>query len=133
MHAAAIDIGTNTTLLLIAERDARGDLCARCEEAAITRLGQGVDRARAFAPEAIARTCEVLNRYADAISERDVARVRVVGTSAMRDAAGGEPLRELVQRRLGVNIEVIAGDEEARLAFRGALSGLDARRTRVVL
>ncbi len=124
MPVATIDIGTNTVLLLVASRDAQGQLVALQEEAEITRLGQGVDKARMLAPEAVERTRNALLRYAKIIREHGCTAVDVVGTSAMRDAGGSEVIRDLVQREMGVPARVISGDEEARLTFRGALSGL---------
>jgi exopolyphosphatase/guanosine-5'-triphosphate,3'-diphosphate pyrophosphatase len=121
---ATIDIGTNTVLLLVAARDERGQLVALQEEAEITRLGQGVDKTKRLAPEAIARTSAALLRYAGIVRAHGCTAVDVVGTSAMRDAGGSEELRALVQRELGVPARTISGDEEARLTFRGALSGL---------
>jgi exopolyphosphatase/guanosine-5'-triphosphate,3'-diphosphate pyrophosphatase len=123
-RVAAIDIGTNTVLLLIAEQRPDGSLAAIHERATITRLGEGVDRARALSAAAIARTNECLSSYADDIHARGVDKVGVVGTSAMRDAAGGEQVREHVKSALGVDARVISGDEEARLTLAGAVSGL---------
>jgi exopolyphosphatase/guanosine-5'-triphosphate,3'-diphosphate pyrophosphatase len=122
VRVAAIDIGTNTVLLLVAEK--REDLAPIAEHATITRLGEGVDRTRTLAPAAIERTSECLARYAEIVRAQGVSRVRVVGTSAMRDAAGGEVIRARVLELFGVDAEVISGDEEARLTFAGALSGL---------
>lgn len=124
MPVATIDIGTNTVLLLVASRGERGQLVALQEEAEITRLGQGVDRTRQLAPEAVERTRNTLLRYAKIIRAHGCSAVDVVGTSAMRDAGGSEAIRDLVQQELGVPARVISGDEEARLTFRGALSGL---------
>jgi exopolyphosphatase / guanosine-5'-triphosphate,3'-diphosphate pyrophosphatase len=124
MRVASIDIGTNTVLLLIAERDASGALVAVREEATITRLGEGVDVARTLKPEAIARTNECLSRYGAICRELGVERTAVVGTSAMRDAGGGDAVRAHVRDVLGVEARTISGDEEARLTFRGALSGM---------
>lgn len=124
MRVATIDIGTNTTLLLVAERGSAGPLAPVLERATITRLGEGVDRCRRLAPEAVSRTCACLDEYASLISANRVDRVAVVGTSAMRDAAGGESLVSHVRSRLGVDVRVLSGDEEARMTFRGALSGL---------
>ncbi len=124
MPVAAIDIGTNTVLLLVAQRDASGTLVAVREEATITRLGEGVDVARALKPEAIARTNECLGRYAAICKELGVTKVDVVGTSAMRDAGGGDAVRAHVKQAFGVEARTISGDEEARLTFRGALSGM---------
>jgi exopolyphosphatase / guanosine-5'-triphosphate,3'-diphosphate pyrophosphatase len=126
MRVAAIDIGTNTVLLLVAERRQDGAAVAVEEHATITRLGEGVDRSRVLAPAAIERTNECLDRYAEVIARTGAERVAVVGTSAMRDAGGGEAVRAHVQRKLGVDVQILSGDEEARLTFAGALSGLPA-------
>lgn len=123
MRVATIDIGTNTVLLLVAERR-EGELVAIDERATITRLGQGVDKTRALAPDAIARTTACLDEYAKVIASTGATRVDVVGTSAMRDAAGSEVVRDHVRRVLGVDARVIGGEEEARLTFSGALLGL---------
>lgn len=124
MRVATIDIGTNTVLLLVAERGPGGELVAVEERATITRLGQGVDKTRRLAPEAIARTNAALDDYAAVIDRLGAKRVDVVGTSAMRDAGGGEEVRGHVKARLGVEARTISGDEEARLTFAGALSGI---------
>lgn len=124
MRAAAIDIGTNTVLLLVAERGADGQLVAVEERATITRLGEGVDKTRRLLPAAIERTNAAIDAYADVVRQLGVDRVDVVGTSAMRDAAGGEAVRDHVQAKLGVPARTIPGDEEARLTFVGALSGI---------
>ncbi len=123
MRVAAIDIGTNTVLLLVAERTAAG-LVAVEEHAAITRLGEGVDRTRKLLPAAIARTNEVIDRYAEIVRRLGAERVDVVGTSAMRDADGGAEVRAHVAARLGVPARTVSGEEEARLTFAGALSGI---------
>ncbi len=124
MRVATIDIGTNTTLLLVAERDANGEIRAVREEATITRLGEGVDVARRLAPRAIERTSECLAQYAAIVRELGAAKVAVVGTSAMRDAGGGEEIRARVMELFGVEARTISGDEEARVTFAGALSGM---------
>ena len=133
MRIATIDIGTNTVLLLVAERGATGELVAVEEHATITRLGQGVDKTRQLAPEAIERTNACLDVYADAVKRLGAERVAVVGTSAMRDAGGGEAVRAHVKERFGVDARTISGDEEARLTFQGALSGLPSRGDDVVV
>lgn len=124
MRVATIDIGTNTTLLLVAERTAAGDLRAVREIATITRLGQGVDQTRQLAPEAVARTLACLEGYADVVKELGVSKTGIVGTSAMRDAGGSEVMRSRVAGLFGVEPEVITGVREAELTGRGALSGL---------
>src|ERR1022692_1028670 len=134
MRVATVDIGTNTVLLLVAERGTDGLLHAIAERATITRLGQGVDRSRRLAPDAIARTRECLEDYGRVVSGLRVAKVAVVGTSAMRDAEGGDVLREHVRATFGVDLRVVSGEREGRLTFQGAVSGLslDARSDLVV-
>jgi exopolyphosphatase/guanosine-5'-triphosphate,3'-diphosphate pyrophosphatase len=124
MRVATIDIGTNTVLLLVADRCADGSLIAVEERATITRLGEGVDVARRFSAQALARTQACLDDYAALIRTLHVDRIAVVGTSAMRDAAGGEGLLAHIEAAFGVAVRVISGDEEARLTFRGSLGGL---------
>jgi exopolyphosphatase/guanosine-5'-triphosphate,3'-diphosphate pyrophosphatase len=124
MRVAAIDIGTNSVLLLIAE--SRGaDVVALVERAVITRLGQGVDATRTLAPQAVARTLDCLADYAEQIRALGVERIDAVGTSAMRDAGGGEEFVARARDILGVAPRVISGREEAELTFEGALLGLD--------
>lgn len=123
MRIGAIDIGTNTVLLLVAEK--KGDeLVAIEERATITRLGEGVDKSRELKLEAISRTSAALDDYAKITRELGVEKMAVVGTSAMRDARGGEKIRAHVKEQFGVDARVLSGDEEARMTFAGALSGL---------
>lgn len=125
-RVAAIDIGTNSVLLLIAE--ARGDeLVPLVEEATITRLGEGVDRTRRLADGAVERTLACLGAYAATIAAHHATHVDVVGTSAMRDAEGGDAFRDRAAALLGVRPRVVSGDEEAQLTFEGALVGIPAR------
>ena len=121
---AAIDIGTNSVLLLVARVDAAGRLTPIEEHATITRLGEGVDKTRELAPAAIDRTLKCLERYSEIIASHGVVKVDAVGTSAMRDARGGEELRAKAAALLGIEPRTISGDEEARLTFRGGVSGL---------
>ncbi len=124
MRVATIDIGTNTVLLLVVEQGPDGSIKVLKERAQITRLGQGVDRTRELAPEAIERTRACLEEYARDIGEAGVDRVAVVGTSAMRDAPGGATITSFVRGALGVEARVLSGEDEARLTFRGALRGI---------
>jgi exopolyphosphatase / guanosine-5'-triphosphate,3'-diphosphate pyrophosphatase len=125
---AAIDIGTNSVLLTVAEvrRTEHGaSLVALVERARITRLGQGVDRSRELHADAVERTLACLRDYASELRGFGVAALDIVGTSALRDAGGGERFVEQAEAVLGVRPRVIGGDEEAELTFAGALSGLD--------
>jgi exopolyphosphatase / guanosine-5'-triphosphate,3'-diphosphate pyrophosphatase len=120
---AAIDIGTNSVLLVIAAAGADGPR-PLLERATITRMGEGVDKTRRLAPAAVTRNLECLRAYADDLRAHGSPRLDVVGTSALRDAEGASAFLDEAERILGVRPRVIAGDEEARLTFRGALSGL---------
>jgi exopolyphosphatase/guanosine-5'-triphosphate,3'-diphosphate pyrophosphatase len=120
---AAIDIGTNSVLLLIAERES-GSWRALLDRATITRLGQGVDRTRELAPEARARTLSALTDYAELLRAHGVTELDVVGTSAMRDARGGREFAEEAGKVLGVAPRILSGAEEAEVTFVGTLSGL---------
>ncbi len=122
-RVAAIDIGTNTVLLLIAERSAHAPVAVE-EHATITRLGEGVDRTRRLNADAAARTLACLRTYAAAMQGAAVSRVAVVGTSALRDAEGAHDFLDAAERILGERPRVIAGKEEAALSFVGTLSGL---------
>jgi exopolyphosphatase / guanosine-5'-triphosphate,3'-diphosphate pyrophosphatase len=123
VKVAAIDIGTNSVLLLIAEKTASG-LTPLLERATITRLGEGVDRTRELARTARERTLDCLADYASDIMRHAPARIAAVGTSAMRDARGGPEFAKEAEQVLGTLPLVIAGKREAELTFRGALSGL---------
>ena len=120
-RVAAIDCGTNSLRLLIADVDAsRGTLVDVDREMNIVRLGQGVDRTRRFADDALERTFAVCRDYAERIREQHVERVRFVATSASRDVSNRDAFVDGVRQALGVDPEVITGDEEAALSFSGA-------------
>ncbi|MDQ1655997.1 MAG: exopolyphosphatase / guanosine-5-triphosphate,3-diphosphate pyrophosphatase [Cryptosporangiaceae bacterium] len=122
-RVAAIDCGTNSIRVLVA--DVSGDrLTDVIREMEVVRLGQGVDRTGRLAPEAIERTRVALASYATAIREAGAERVRMVATSASRDASNAEDFRAMVLATLGAEPDVITGDEEARLSFTGAVRGL---------
>lgn len=123
-RVATLDIGTNSVLLLVAARDGQ-HVRPLVERATITRLGEGVDASGELAPAAVERTLACLRSYADEISRWDVDCVAAVGTSAMRDAAGGEAFCDAAQAVLGARPSVISGEREAQLTFDGALVGLD--------
>ena len=121
---AAIDCGTNSIRLLVAEAESSEGLVDVRREMRIVRLGQGVDRTGRLAPEALERTRAALREYAGAIDELGARRVRMVATSATRDAENRDEFTALVRAELGVDPEVISGAEEAQLSFAGAASVL---------
>lgn len=124
-RVAAVDCGTNSIRLLVADVEAGGRLLDVHREMRVVRLGQGVDATGRLAPEAIERTRVALADYADVISSTGADQVRMVATSATRDAANREDFFTMVRSVLGVDAEVISGDEEARLSFAGAVGELD--------
>ncbi|MGZ8752195.1 MAG: Ppx/GppA phosphatase family protein [Acidimicrobiia bacterium] len=124
MRLAAVDIGTNSVRLLVAEAAVDGSFETVERRMHITRLGQGVDATRQLAPEAIERTVMVLREYREAISDLGVEHVRATATSAARDAMNRGDLFDAGSDALGAELELIAGEEEAALSFRGATSGL---------
>ena len=122
-RVAAIDMGTNSTRLLIA--DVAGDeLTTVSRQMRITRLGQGVDAARRLQPEAIDRVLAALQEYATESGGCAVERIRTVATSAARDATNTDQLFDGCEAILGVRPEVISGNEEAALSFLGATAGI---------
>lgn len=128
-RVAAVDCGTNSIRLLI--HDAETGEVAR--ENTIVRLGQGVDETGAFHPDAIARTQEALAAYVEQMGQERVTRVRMVATSATRDASNREVFFDMTRDLLGkiqpgAVAEVISGEEEASLSFAGATADMDAAR-----
>jgi exopolyphosphatase/guanosine-5'-triphosphate,3'-diphosphate pyrophosphatase len=119
----AIDIGTNSVLLLIASSGGEATVPV-LERATITRLGEGVDQSRRLDAAACERTLACLASYADDLRAHAVTELDVVGTSAMRDAQGGSEFVDAAERLLGVRPRTIDGLEEAALTFEGSLSGL---------
>jgi exopolyphosphatase/guanosine-5'-triphosphate,3'-diphosphate pyrophosphatase len=124
-RVAAIDCGTNSLRLLIADADPASrrlvDVRRRME---IVRLGQGVDATGVLAPDALARTFRVLAEYAREIRAAGATRVRMVATSATRDARNATEFTDGVQETLGITPEVVSGGEEALLSFAGATTEL---------
>jgi exopolyphosphatase/guanosine-5'-triphosphate,3'-diphosphate pyrophosphatase len=121
MTLAAIDCGTNSTRLLVADEDGR--TIERLMR--ITRLGQGVDATGRLADEAVARTVAVLGEYRSVLDRHGADRVRMAATSAARDAANRDDFFAAATETVGVAPELLGGEEEARLSFLGATAELD--------
>lgn len=124
MRVAAIDCGTNSIRLLIADIDGNKsrEITRQME---VVRLGQGVDKTGAFHPDAIARTLAAVDLYAAEIAKRGVEKIRFCATSATRDATNRALFIDGVKERLGIEPEVIAGEVEAALSFAGATKDFD--------
>ncbi|WP_406326145.1 Ppx/GppA family phosphatase [Streptomyces sp. NBC_01617] len=127
-RVAAIDCGTNSIRLLVADADpATGELTELDRRMEIVRLGQGVDRTGRLAPDALERTFAACRRYADVIKEHGAEKLRFVATSASRDAENRDEFVRGVLDILGVEPEVISGDQEAEFSFEGATKELAGR------
>lgn len=122
-RVAAIDCGTNTIKLLIGIHT-EGGLEVLARESRMVRLGQGVDATGRLSQEALVRAFSAIDAYADLITEHSVEQVRFCATSATRDASNAAEFRAGVLARLGIEPEVLTGDEEAAVAFAGAMSNM---------
>jgi exopolyphosphatase / guanosine-5'-triphosphate,3'-diphosphate pyrophosphatase len=129
---AVIDIGTNTTRLLVAEVE-DGKVVELERRTTITRLGQGVDATGRLAQEAMDRVAEAIAVYREVIDRLGAERVVALATSAMRDSENGPDFRDFLQQRFGIDARTISGDEEARLTFLGATSERNDDRESVVI
>jgi exopolyphosphatase / guanosine-5'-triphosphate,3'-diphosphate pyrophosphatase len=121
---AAIDLGTNTARLLIAEKEPYRQLLVN---RTITRLGGGFTRERGLSEEAQQRSIAAMKAFAEEMARLEVSQVRAVTTSAVRDAVNGEAFCQRVCRETGIDLEIIDGSEEAALTLRGVASILDHR------
>ena len=119
MRVAAIDCGTNSIRLLIADIDGT-NFREIVREMEIVRLGQGVDKTGQFHPDAIARTLAAVDSFARTIAAKGVEKIRFCATSATRDATNRDLFINGVKERLGIEPEVIPGEVEAALSFQGA-------------
>ncbi|NUL02592.1 Ppx/GppA family phosphatase [Streptomyces lunaelactis] len=127
-RVAAVDCGTNSIRLLVADADPEtGELIELDRRMIIVRLGQGVDRTGRLAPEALERTFAACREYADAIKEYGAEKIRFVATSASRDASNRDEFVRGVLDILGVEPEVITGEQEAEFSFTGATKELTGR------
>lgn len=123
-RVAAIDCGTNSIRLLVADIT-NGKFQEVLRTMEIVRLGQGVDENKSFHPDAIVRTLTAVKSFRDLIASKGVEKIRFCATSATRDATNRDLFIDGVREILGVQVEVIPGEEEARLSFLGATKELD--------
>jgi exopolyphosphatase/guanosine-5'-triphosphate,3'-diphosphate pyrophosphatase len=122
-RVAAIDCGTNSIRLLIADISG-GKFKEVLRDMEIVRLGQGVDENKSFHPDAINRTLAAVEKFKNQLAGKGVEKIRFCATSATRDAANRDLFIDGVRQILGVEVEVIPGEEEARLSFNGATKEL---------
>lgn len=125
MRAAAVDIGTNSVRVLIAEADGAGSFRTLDRQSRVVRLGQDVDRTGRLAEEAIQRTVDAVADYAAAWREAGARQVRISATSAARDAENAAAFSAAIRNVAGIPPEVLSGQAEGRLAFAGATADMD--------
>jgi exopolyphosphatase/guanosine-5'-triphosphate,3'-diphosphate pyrophosphatase len=124
VHVAVVDIGTNSTRLLIADVDRdSGELRELARRSEVTRLGEGVDASGSLSDAAIDRVLKVLAEYHDEIEQHECEANLAVLTSAVRDADNGEQFAARLRKEYGLDARVLKGEEEAQLTFLGAMSG----------
>ncbi|HXF11085.1 MAG TPA: Ppx/GppA phosphatase family protein [Desulfuromonadaceae bacterium] len=132
IRRAVIDVGTNSVKLLVADVAGR-EIRPVHEESKQTRLGKNFYDTHRLQPEAIAKTAEAVWEYAEIARERDAESIRVVATSAARDAINQEDLVTTVERASGLKMEIISGEQEAEWAFQGVTLGSDLAKTPLLL
>lgn len=129
---AIIDIGTNSTRLLIA--DVSGNKVRERERiSTVTRLGRGVDHSGQLSDEAIEDTCAVIGDYLEKIAAGQVERSLAVATSAVRDASNGSAFAAELRERFALDLLILSGEQEARMTYRGAISGRDGEENLLVV
>ena len=130
---AAIDFGTNTARLLIADRNADGSFTHIRLEREIVRMGGGFTREHGLSRDALERGISCLSRFSSIMREQDVIQVRAVATSAVRDAANGHAFVEHVRQVTGIKLSIVDGITEGALTLAGVLAGLDKKYTEIFL
>lgn len=132
LRRAVIDIGTNSIKLLVA--DVRGnEVIPILEESRQTRLGKNFYQTRRLQPEAVACTTEAVWEFAEIARERNAGTIRVIATSAARDALNKDDLISSIERASGLQVEIISGEQEAAWAFQGVTANSDLARTPLLL
>ena len=130
---AAVDLGTNTILLLVAELDEDGSFRVITDRAEITRLGEGVDKTGAFSLAAEERSFATLKDYLRACKDLGVADIVAAGTSALRDARNGPAFIDRLKRKLGLELRVLSGEDEARCSYLAVDRGLQLKAENVLI
>jgi exopolyphosphatase/guanosine-5'-triphosphate,3'-diphosphate pyrophosphatase len=129
---AVVDVGTNSVKFCIGERSAHGDWVKLVDRAEITRLGDGIQESGRLRPEPMARTVEAIAGMAEEARQHRVAGIAAVGTAGLRMASNGVDFVDAVLTRCGIDLEIISGEEEGRLAYRAATATLPVQGSRVV-
>jgi exopolyphosphatase / guanosine-5'-triphosphate,3'-diphosphate pyrophosphatase len=125
MRCAVVDVGTNSVKFVIAEQEQDRSWTALVDRAEVTRLGEGLDENGELHPEPIERTVEAMAEMADEAKEAGVAEIAAVGTAGLRIASNSAAFVDAVRERTGIEVEVISGEEESRLAYLAVTSALE--------
>jgi exopolyphosphatase/guanosine-5'-triphosphate,3'-diphosphate pyrophosphatase len=133
MRIAAIDIGTNTALLLIADIDEQGSITPIVDQLQVPRLGEESHLSGIISASAIERTIAVLRKYKDLALAHSVDSIILTGTSALRDAKNRQNVLDMIRTGIGYDVTILNGNEEASLSFRGALSSFPSLNDRAVV
>ncbi|OGC90944.1 MAG: hypothetical protein A2142_00330 [candidate division Zixibacteria bacterium RBG_16_48_11] len=133
MRVAAIDIGTNSVLLTVAELSVSGRLKPVYEAQKITRLGQGTDQSKSLSQASMDRTLSVIRVFQGRAKKLGVQKIWAVGTSALRMANNRKVFQEKIQTRTGLKLEIISGKKEAKLGLKGALVDLHLSKSKITL
>jgi exopolyphosphatase/guanosine-5'-triphosphate,3'-diphosphate pyrophosphatase len=127
MIAGALDVGTNTVLMLVARLDANGSVTPLADLSRITRLGRGVDRSGALDPDAATRTFDAIVEFVEQARKLGATKILTAATATMRDVRDGAAFVERVRERTGVTLEIISGDTEAELSYFAVAHGLPVK------
>src|SRR5437773_8855873 len=132
MRLATIDLGTNTVRLLVADIAAAGRWTTVVQDQRVTRLGEGLRASGRLAETPMNRTAATVTEYARRAREAGAGALRIIATSAVRDAANGREFAIAVERASGQAVEIVSGEEEARLTIRGIVAGLGTAQGRLL-
>src|SRR2546427_4426031 len=132
MRLATIDLGTNTVRLLVAEVAAAGRWTPIVQDQRVPRLGEGLRASGRLAETPMNRTAATVTEYARRAREAGAGALRIIATSAVRDAANGREFAIAVERASGQAVEIVSGEEEARLTIRGIVAGLGTAQGRLL-
>src|SRR3989441_3860732 len=132
MRLATIDLGTNTVRLLVADIAAAGRWKTVVQDQRVTRLGEGLRASGRLAETPMNRTAATVTEYARRAREAGADALRIIATSAVRDAANGREFAIAVERASGQAVEIVSGEEEARLTIRGIVAGLGTAQGRLL-
>src|ERR1700720_1327401 len=124
MKIGALDVGTNTVLMLVAETTPDGGARRVIDLARVTRLGQGVDHNHRLDPQAALRTLDTIAEFVTQARAAGAEKIVAVGTATLRDAADGEDFIRRVRERAGVELEIVSGETEAWLSYLAVTRGL---------